>query len=55
MKKGDKVTWVDGLGYERKGTVDSTDDGYMIAVLTYYGDVLRIRYADLHLVSEEEV
>lgn len=53
MKAGDKVKWVDGIGFEHTGIVEQHDNGeFMIPVRTNDDRILRIRYVDLHIVEE---
>ena len=53
MDKGDKVKWVDGMGFEHTGIVawDSDPNDFMIPVRTNDDRVLRIRYLDLTLAE----
>ena len=54
MNEGDKVKWVDGLGFEHKGTVafDGEFNDYMIPVTQADGTVIRIAYKNLNLDME---
>ncbi len=56
MNKGDKVKWLDGIGFEHTGIVDrDTDpDEFMIPVRTNDDRILRIRYLDLTLIEPAE-
>ena len=51
MKKGDKVKWVDGMGFEHRGIVarDLDRTEFMIPVEQKDRTVLRIPYSRLRL------
>ena len=55
--KGDKVNWVDGIGFEHTGTIDQDTDSneFMIPVRTNDDRILRIAYKNLHHADLEEV
>lgn len=52
MKKGDKVTWINGLGYECEGVVarDLEHNEFMIPVERRDGSIIKVAYKDLHRV-----
>jgi hypothetical protein len=53
MKKGERVKWVDGLGYEHEGVVerDTPLSEYMIPVKTNDERTLHIKYLNLTIVD----
>ena len=53
MVKGERVKWVDGMGFEHHGIVARDTDTYefMIPIERRDGTVIKVAYRDLHLVA----
>ena len=51
MKKGDKVKWIDGMGFEHHGIVarDIDSNEFMIPVKQKDDTIIKIAYKNLHL------